>query len=93
MVVFCRDVSGYQLSQCLTNIRNGPWSGMPYNGTNGAPVGIRNLIGGPCDQIGNGTIRFTTSPASLRTTVQDPIAPGITASGTVQLHPSSPPMT
>lgn len=76
-------MNGFALNKCLTNIRNGPWAGLPYNGTNNAPLGIRNLVGGPCDQQGNGTLRFTATPAAQFAGTDDPIAPGITTSSAV----------
>jgi len=85
---FRRLWDGYNLTNCISDIKNGPWSGQPWNTTDTATLGIRNLIGGPCDWDGrnNTTLRFFTRKAGLSKTT-DPIAPGVkTAAVSAALH-------
>ena len=95
MAVWCRLVNGYgPLSSCATQVKNGPWAARPYNATPAdnyiGPIGIQNLVGGPCDQVGNGTLLWEiVAGTKVNSPNNDPIAPGIIkATPSVSLHTS-----
>ena len=82
-------MDSYPLEECNSNVNNNPWAGLPYNGTAGV-VGIKNVVSGPCDQLGNVTLRFKLTPSYSLNAPPDPVAPGLLSSSSTA--PSSSPV-
>lgn len=55
----CSIIGGYNISECTTNIKNGPWATMPWQPISSYQLGITNLVGGTCESAST----FTTKSA------------------------------